>query len=141
MAPSALPRSRARLGLWLVATVLAGLASRRFPGLLPPQLSQYPGDALWALAVFWVCAFARPAQSTLRLAGIALAAAWAVEFLQLYHPAWLDGLRATLPGRLVLGSTFHFPDLAAHAVGIGLGCLLDRARVVRERSTNAGNRA
>jgi hypothetical protein len=30
-------------------------------------------------------------------------------------------MRATLPGRLVLGSTFHWPDLPAYVLGVALG--------------------
>lgn len=47
------------------------------------------------------------------IAIIALCGAWAVEFSQLYHAPWLDTIRMTTPGRLVLGSTFNGPDLAA----------------------------
>jgi hypothetical protein len=44
-----------------------------------------------------------------------------VEFLQLYHAPCIDAIRATRPGRLVLGTTFNAPDLLAYPVGIALG--------------------
>jgi hypothetical protein len=56
---------------------------------------------------------------------LALAFAWGVEFSQLYHAPWIDAVRATLPGRLVLGTTFNWPDLLAYALGVGLGALED----------------
>lgn len=127
-------RSRAWLLVALLATIGTGLASRRFPELAPSALGKYPGDALWALAVFWGYALVMPRARTLRLAASALATAWAVEFLQLYHPAWLEALRATVAGRLMLGSTFHVPDLAAYAVGVAAGCLLDLVTSRRARA-------
>ena len=56
--------------------------------------------------------------SVRRLALVALGIAWAVEFSQLWHPPWLDAIRATTPGHLVLGSAFGGIDLLAYAVGI-----------------------
>ena len=34
---------------------------------------------------------------------------------------WIDMIRDTLPGRLIFGSTFNWPDLPAYTVGIALG--------------------
>lgn len=65
--------------------------------------------------------------STARLALIALLLAWGIEFSQLWHPPWLDALRAHQLGHLVLGSTFNWPDLPAYAVGIALGALIEIA--------------
>lgn len=71
--------------------------------------------------VFVGFGFVFPRASTLTLALLALTFSWSVEFSQLYHAQWIDAVRATIPGRLVLGSTFNWPDLAAYALGIGLG--------------------
>jgi hypothetical protein len=51
--------------------------------------------------------------------------AWGVEFSQLYHAPWIDAIRATPPGRLVLGNTFNWPDLFAYALGVGLGAWVE----------------
>ena len=102
----------------VLLTIAAGLASRKYSQLLPDQLGKYPGDALWALMLFLLIGVARPRVSTLGVAGIALVVAFIVEFSQLYQAAWLVGLRQTTLGHLVLGSTFHTPDLLAYAVGI-----------------------
>lgn len=64
--------------------------------------------------------------TTLTLALLALTFAWGVEFCQLYHAPWIDAIRATFPGRLVLGTAFNWPDLPAYAVGIALGALAER---------------
>jgi hypothetical protein len=108
------------------AVIALGLASRRFPWLFPAALGKYPGDALWALAAFVVLGMVLPRASTWRVAALALATAFAVELGQLYHAPWIDAVRATTVGQLVLGSTFHAPDLVAYAVGVGIGMLAER---------------
>lgn len=62
-----------------------------------------------------------PRCPTLRLALLALGFSRAVELSQLCHAPWIEGLRATLSGRLNLGSTYNWPDLPAYALGIALG--------------------
>lgn len=94
---------------------------------LPAFMSKYGGDALWALLVFFGFGFVFTRISTLRLSVISLCFAWAIEFSQLYHAPWLDAIRATRPGHLVLGSTFNWPDLPAYAFGIALGFIAERA--------------
>ena len=83
--------------------------------------SKYGGDALWALAVFLAMGFCFRRASILRNALFSVCFAWSIECLQLYHAPWIESLRSTLFGRLVLGSTFNSPDLLAYAVGIALG--------------------
>ena len=54
MTIDALPRrSYLVTGGLLLATIAAGLASRRFPALQPSFVARYAGDALWAAMVFW----------------------------------------------------------------------------------------
>lgn len=116
-----LGRTRSLYGLLVIAVVAAGLFWRSSLIPMPGWLSNNGGDALWALMVFVGCGFLLPRASTLTLALLALTFAWGVEFSQLYHAPWLDAVRATLPGRLVLGTTFYWPDLVAYAVGVMLG--------------------
>jgi hypothetical protein len=114
-------RNRVLYALLAIAVVAAGLLWRSGLIPLPPWLSNNGGDALWALTVFVGCGFLLPRVSTLTPALLALIFAWGVEFSQLYHAPWIDAVRATLPGRLVLGTTFNWPDLPAYAAGIALG--------------------
>lgn len=118
-------RSRLLYALLAVAVVAAGLFWRSGLIPLPPWLSNNGGDALWALMVFVGCGFLLPRASTLVVALLALTFSWGVEFSQLYHASWLDAVRTTLPGRLVLGTTFNWPDLPAYAVGVMLGALAE----------------
>jgi hypothetical protein len=108
-----------------VSVVTCGLLWRSGLIPLPQRLSNNGGDALWALMVFLGFGFLLPRASTFMVALVTLAFSWGVEFSQLYHAPWIDSIRATIPGRLVLGNTFNWPDLIAYAVGIALGTLAE----------------
>ena len=49
----------------------------------------------------------------------------AVEVSQLYHAPWIDSIRHTTLGGLILGFDFLWSDLVCYAVGVGLGVLVD----------------
>jgi len=116
-------------GIYLLAiavTIAAGLASRRFPSLLPAFLGKYPGDALWSLMVFlgWGTIF--PALPGLRVAVLALGTSYAIEFLKLYQAPWLVGIRHTIAGHLVFGHGFMWQNFIAYAIGISVGLIAER---------------
>jgi hypothetical protein len=102
-----------------------GLASRRYGTSLPPFLSEYAGDTLWALLVFLGISALRPNALLLLRGATALGIAFLVELSQLYHAPWIDGVRMTRLGGLVLGFGFLWTDLACYAVGVGIGFLLE----------------
>jgi hypothetical protein len=119
-------RNRLLYGLLVGVTVLLGLASRRFGMWLPAWVVAYAGDALWALLVFWLLGMGWPRSSGKRLAGAALVFAFLIEISQLYHPAWLDAVRQTTLGSLVLGHGFLWSDLLCYAAGVAFGYMLER---------------
>ncbi len=104
---------------------MLGLASRRYPGLFPAFLGKFPGDALWALTVFLGWGMVLPAARTRNLVALALGTSAAIEFSQLYQAPWINAIRSTTPGHLVLGSTFSWLDLIAYAVGIAVGITVE----------------
>ncbi|MCC3160250.1 DUF2809 domain-containing protein [Hymenobacter sp. 15J16-1T3B] len=106
-------------------TVLLGLASRRFQAGLPSWVGLYAGDGLWALLVFGLVGLGWPRGPLRRRAGLAAAWALATELSQLWQAPWLQALRATRLGALVLGRGFLWSDLGCYAAGILLGCALD----------------
>ena len=129
MKPPKLPSMRRnRLGYALAATVVValGLLWRSSLFTLPTFISKYGGDALWALLIFLCLGCIFPRKSTFWIGAISLGLAWSIEFLQLYHGSWIDGIRSTRLGRMVLGTTFNAPDLLAYALGIGFGVLIER---------------
>ena len=124
--PSVPSRSRPIYFVAILAVITLGLLSRRFLNLLPAALGKYPGDVLWALMVFLGFGFWFRRAPTVVVALAAFAFSVGIEVSQLYHAPWIDSVRATLPGRLVLGSGFAWTDLAAYAVGILVGALIER---------------
>ncbi len=121
-----LRRFRPNVCVMLAVVIASGLASRRYPRFVPGMLHDYPGDALWAMAAYWGVVLLWPRIS---IGGAALSAAvisLAVELSQIYHAEWIDAIRRTLFGRLVLGSGFDWIDLVAYAAGTILAAIMDR---------------
>ena len=133
------PRNRALYVLWIAIVIGAGLASRSKVLALPPFVAKYVGDALWALMVFLGFGFLLPRKSTAIVMGCAAVFSVAIETSQLYHAPWIDAIRRTMPGHLVLGDTFVCGDIAAYLVGIALGGAIERA-IRRMRETQHGPR-
>ncbi|HEX3481289.1 MAG TPA: DUF2809 domain-containing protein [Kofleriaceae bacterium] len=120
-------RSRGRYAAAVAVTIAAGLGSRAVASALPGWLAKNAGDALYATMVFFGIGFIAPRIRTSTAAAIALAFCAAIEGSQAYHTPWLDAVRDTLPGHLVLGQGFHAFDLVCYAIGVALGALLEIA--------------
>lgn len=108
-----------------MVVVALGLASRRYGSHLPPFLAEYAGDTLWALLVFLGVSALRPRAPLLHRGATALGFAVVVEVSQLYHAPWIDAIRATRIGGLVLGFGFLWTDLVCYGAGVLLGVCLD----------------
>ncbi|MGD1907001.1 MAG: DUF2809 domain-containing protein [Leptolyngbyaceae cyanobacterium] len=78
-----------------------------------------PYEIFWILLAAWL--WPRVRAHTIALA--VLGGTCLLEILQLWQPPWLQAIRATLPGRLVLGNTFTWSDFPYYVVGCGLGWL------------------
>lgn len=114
-------------------TIGAGLASRHYAAFLPEFVAQYAGDTLWAAMLFWVLAVASRHASTSQLAAITIAIAFAVEYSQLYHAAWIDAIRQSRVGALLLGSGFRWSDLVCYVVGVCGAGVVDTLLASRDR--------
>jgi hypothetical protein len=117
-------RNRIRQFVFIILTIALGLFSRS--GYLPDFLYGYLGDALYALMFFFIIGFLFPKFSTLKVALIALSFCFAIELSQLYHAEWIDTIRQTRIGGLVLGFGFLWSDLVSYTFGVIVGALLER---------------
>ncbi len=110
----------------MLATMALGLASRHWPGALPAALGKYPGDASWALMVFFGWRALRPRARSRDVALCAMGTSAVVEIAKLWQAPWLVAFRHTTVGHLLLGHVFSWQNLAAYGVGVMAGVALDR---------------
>lgn len=108
-------------------TIFFGLASRKYSQALWPFFSENAGDVLWASMVYFGFRFLLVHKS-LRTAIIAsVVFSFGIEFCQLYQASWINEIRNTRLGSLILGHGFLFVDLIRYTIGILLAMLLDKA--------------
>lgn len=106
--------------LLILFVIFAGLGSRRSSPYIPDFCQTYAGDVLYATLIYLLLGFVSPT-SLWKRGVLALAWCWGVEFLQAWHVPWLDGVRATGLGALVLGRGFVASDLVCYVFGVALG--------------------
>ena len=76
----------------------------------------------WSLVIFLV----RPTLRPLIISGLVLMLTCGLEFLQLWHPAFLEVIRRYFIGRTLLGTTFAWTDFIHYFIGFLLSvCLLN----------------
>ena len=121
--------------IWLVVALLLviplGLASRKWGAELPVFIADNAGDALWTVAVYLSVAIVFPRWRSVTVGAVALVISFLVEFGQLIDVEWLNAVRKTLPGKLLLGAGFLWVDLVRYAVGAVAATVVDG--VVRSR--------
>ena len=109
----------------VVLTIILGLCSRKFSAQLPAFVSAHFGDALWAAMVYFGIRALLVKRSLPFAALAALLFCFVIEFSQLYQAGWINEIRQTLAGSLILGKGFLPIDLIRYSVGVGIAFLLD----------------
>ncbi|MCK5785263.1 MAG: DUF2809 domain-containing protein [Candidatus Sabulitectum sp.] len=118
-----------RVFVLLLLVIAAGLFSRSdHASVLPQFLQNYAGDALWALALYLFLAFITPEAGAKDLLFLSLAISFAVELSQLYQADWINSLRGTRVGGLILGFGFKWSDMLCYFTGIFVGFVIDFRR-------------
>lgn len=105
------------LALSLLAIVPLGLALKFYPGPGREWVNNSFGGVPYNIFWMLLLAFLVPKLSPKWNAWIVFVVICAVEFLQLWHPPFLEAIRATLMGRLVLGTFFTWSDFPYYAIG------------------------
>jgi hypothetical protein len=112
----------------IVFVSVLGIGSRRFGSILPEFIAAYAGDTLWAFAAFLTVGLLLPRSTTRTVALLAFGLSVAIELSQLYHAPWIDSIRHTTIGGLVLGFDFVWSDVICYAAGVGIGVLFELTR-------------
>lgn len=112
---------RCWIGGSLAVLVPVGLYSKVYAGPLADWVNNSLGGTFyvlfWCLVVFGCWPKARPRWIALAV----LAVTGALEFLQRWHPPFLEWLRSAWPGEILLGTTFAWSDFPYYFIGAGLG--------------------
>ncbi|MCB0724403.1 MAG: DUF2809 domain-containing protein [Ignavibacteriae bacterium] len=123
---SKLPTKRRRL-LYIISIVIVialGLASRKIMGF-PYFVYEYVGDVLWAVNVYLIFAVLFPSEKIPLISVVTFFFSFLIEFSQIYHAPWIDSIRDTFIGGLVLGYGFLWSDILCYLIGTAIGAVLD----------------
>ncbi len=116
--------------LYFVTTSLVmimGLLSRKFMFIFPKNIAPFIGDMFWAMMVYFGFRFLLPKLALLKSFNIALIFSFAIEISQLYQYDWINTIRKTTIGGLVLGHVFLWMDLISYTIGIIIAVIIDKA--------------
>ena len=108
-------RSRLAWFILICVTIALGLDSRHYPAI-----PLFIGDILWATNVYFIVRLLFIHKTIKWVTITSLAFCYLIEFGQLYKSPWINQLRHTLFGRLVLGEVFLWSDLLCYTVGVGI---------------------
>jgi hypothetical protein len=124
---------RACVTALLIVTPL-GFATKSYPGPGSAWMQHYAGGVLYVMFWILVVLAVRPGLSPRRVAIAVFLVTSALEVLQLWHPAWLEALRAPFLGKALLGTTFAWWDFPHYALGAVAAVLLVRRLAPQRRS-------
>jgi hypothetical protein len=106
------------------AVLAAGYLSRQW-SVKGSFIHDYAGDAVWAAMIYFGFRFLLAGEARKQALVAALATTFLIEISQLVQADWLNALRHTRLGGLILGFVFLWSDLVMYSVGIGLAWLAD----------------
>jgi hypothetical protein len=117
----AITRAPTAISLFIVVTL--GICAKFYTGAARDWVNNSLSGVFYV--IFW-CLFASllfPRAAAKRIVSAVFVATCILEFLQLWHVAFLERLRSFFLGRALLGTSFVWSDLAYYALGSGLGWL------------------
>ncbi len=122
---------RLRVVLLLVLIVPLGFATKFYPGAGHQWVNNHFGGFLYE--IFWILVlfFIFPGSRARSIAAIVFFTTCALEFLQLWHPPFLEWARSFFIGRTILGSFFTWYDFPWYLLGSLSGYLILKFRFFR----------
>lgn len=113
----------------IVITILLGLASRKWSLLFMSFVALNAGDVLWAMMVYFGFRFLLVRKNTLTIFILSFLFSFGIEFSQLYQEDWINKIRGTSMGALILGKGFLTEDLIRYTAGIIFATVLDKMAI------------
>ncbi|WP_216848979.1 DUF2809 domain-containing protein [Pedobacter sp. L105] len=111
-------RIRSTYALLVIIVIALGILSRKVAAIPP-----ITGDVLYAVMMFLIIRFLLIRLNYKTVALISLSICYCIELSQLYQAPWINQIRNTTLGGLVLGHGFLWSDMIAYTVGTVI-CLL-----------------
>jgi hypothetical protein len=106
----------------ILAVILTGYIVR-FSHIFTESIRHIAGCIFYEILWILVGAFLYPKANRKLVAIWVFLGTCGIEFLKLYQPPWLQTIRGTLPGRLILGTNFDLYNLPVYLFGSYLGWL------------------
>ncbi len=119
-------KNRIRYFIITIIIMFMGLLSRKFMFIFPRNIAPFIGDMLWAMMVYFGFRFLFPKLNITKSLVLAFLFSFSIEISQLYQAEWINNIRNTIIGGLILGHGFLFEDLISYSIGIILGCVVDK---------------
>ncbi|MDQ0555525.1 glycopeptide antibiotics resistance protein [Paeniclostridium ghonii] len=115
--------------IYLIITevvMIMGLLSRKYMYIFPKSIAPFVGDMLWAMMVYFGFRFLNPKLKIIKTLILAIIFSFSIEISQLYQADWINNIRSTTIGGLILGHGFLFEDLISYLIGIILGAIINK---------------
>jgi hypothetical protein len=124
--------------LLAITAGILGILSRKFPECLPSFIVRFAGDTLWAFALYYLLRLIFPQKKVAWNFLVCLSLSFFVEISQLYQANWMNVIRNTWMGALILGNSFLWTDLICYCTGCVFAGLLDFLIIHRLTLKNTG---
>ena len=119
--------------LFIVLFMMVGYTSRQYYSTNGTFIHDYVGDAIWAGMIYWGFRTIQSKSTCLKSAIYAIIFSFAIEFLQFYHAPWIEALRHTKLGGLILGFEFLWSDLLSYTIGISIAFIIDNQWIIKNK--------
>ena len=115
---------RFKILLFIILITILGFGSKLYSGKgsewFNNSLAGMFYETFWCLVVFIV----NPGLKAIKIASWVFIITSSLEFLQLWHPAFLQAIRSTFAGAAMIGTSFNWFDFPYYLAGCILGIIL-----------------
>ncbi|WP_338785900.1 DUF2809 domain-containing protein [Metabacillus sp. FJAT-53654] len=91
----------------------------------PNEITVHLGDVFWASMVFFLFRLLLQQRSILITILFSVIFSFGIEISQLYQSDWINSIRNTLIGGLILGRGFLWIDLLRYSLGILISVVIE----------------